>query len=85
MMMTTELREPFARLEAFLDQQCSLPKRPLRYGCRMSVLFLESDYEPGETFRHPTEPCTGCGRLVIGYHTGGPIACEECLAAIPKF
>ena len=54
----------------------------LRYGVRMSVLFIETDYEPGETFRHPTEPCNGCERLVIGSKAKGPIMCEECLNVI---
>lgn len=46
---------------------------------RISVLFLESDYEPGETFRHPSEPCSFCGRLVIsGGDRSALIACEDC-------
>lgn len=53
----------------------------LTYGVRMSVLFMDHDYEPGETFRHPTEPCHGCLRLVISGDVGStkPIVCEECL------
>lgn len=54
----------------------------LRYGVRMSVLARDCDYEPGETFRHPTEPCTGCERLVIGSPAPGPIVCEDCLIEI---
>lgn len=46
---------------------------------RMSVLFLESDYEAGETFRHPSEACSFCGRLVIsGGDRRALIACEDC-------
>lgn len=56
----------------------------LQYGVRMSCLALESDYEPGETYRHPTEPCSGCLRLVISGDVGStkPIVCEECLGHI---
>lgn len=58
----------------------------LRYGVRMSCVASESDYEPGETFRHPTEPCHGCLRLVISGDVGStkPIVCEECLDHIKK-
>jgi ribosomal protein L37AE/L43A len=54
----------------------------LHYGVRMSVLYRETDYAPGETFRHPTHPCTVCERLVIGSSGTGPIVCEECLRMI---
>lgn len=54
----------------------------LRYGVRMSVLCLERDYEAGESFRHPTELCHGCLRLVISpgrNYAKSPIVCEDCL------
>lgn len=54
----------------------------LHYGCRMSVLSLDSDGEP-ESFRHPTEPCHGCLKLVISAGKSSvPIVCEECLEHI---
>lgn len=47
-------------------------------GVRMSVLYQEEDYEPGNTFRHPVEHCSACDRLVIGSSARGYILCEEC-------
>lgn len=57
----------------------------LKYGVRMSVVFRHSDYEPSETFRHPTEECHGCLRLVICPGRGfakSPVVCEDCLRHI---
>ncbi len=56
----------------------------MRYGVRMSMVVSESDYESGETYRHPTEPCHGCLRLVISGAIGSkePVVCEECLQHI---
>ena len=54
----------------------------LKYGVRMSVLSLGGDHEDDNEFRHPTEKCHGCLRLVIspvGSGRGKPIVCEECL------
>ncbi len=82
--MSETIRELFTRLEAWWDLQCPIPKRPLRYGVRMSVLVLAEDEveDVRGPFQHPTEPCSGCNRLVIGSAARGPIVCEECLGAI---
>lgn len=59
----------------------------LRYGVRMSLVVTDDDYAPTETYRHPTEPCHGCLRLVISGDAASrkPIVCEECLDYNNKF